>query len=115
MKTTEFKDSFFVELLAFVNAYNTLYVTSDGNMFRTKVDATDRCKDTFERSKGKKTMQWAKITKDNCPLDNEAFTSLMEKYVDNDEVKKVDAPVVDIEAAKAEIKKRKKAEKTIKN
>lgn len=115
MKTTEFKDSFFVELLAFVTAFETLYVTSDGNMFRTKVDATDRCKDTFERSKGKKTMQWAKITKDNCPLDNEAFTSLMEKYVDNDDVKKVDAPVVDIEAAKAEIKKRKKAEKTIKN
>lgn len=115
MKTTEFKDSFFVELLAFVTAFGILYVTSDGNMFRTKVDATDRCKDTFERSKGKKTMQWAKITKDNCPLDNEAFTSLMEKYVDNDDVKKVDAPVVDIEAAKAEIKKRKKTEKTIKN
>lgn len=49
MKTTEFKDSFFVELLAYVNAYGTLYVTSDGNMFRSKVDATDRCKDTFER------------------------------------------------------------------
>lgn len=115
MKPTEFKDSFFVELLAFVTAFGTLYVTSDGNMFRTKVDATDRGKDTFERSKGKKTMQWAKITKDNCPLDNEAFTSLMEKYVDNDDVKKVDAPVVDIEAAKAEIKKERRLKKTIKN
>ena len=67
MKPTKFEDSFFVELLAFATAFETLYVTSDGNMFRTKVDATDRCKDTIERSKGKKTMQWAIITKDNCP------------------------------------------------
>lgn len=116
MKTTEFKDSFFVELLAYVNAYGTLYVTSDGNMFRSKVDATDRCKDTFERSKGKKTMQWAKITPANCPADNEAFTSIMEKYVDEDEnAVKEPSPVIDIEKAKTEIEKKRKSKSKVNN
>ena len=57
MKTTQFQDSFFIELLAYVTAFKVLYVTSDGNMFRAKVDAKNRCKDLFERSKGEETMQ----------------------------------------------------------
>lgn len=108
MKQTEFKEQFFVELKAYVTAFETLFVTSDGNMFRHKADATDRCKDLFERTKGKKTMQWAKITKSNCPIDNESFTALMEKYVDEDTKGEI-KPVVDFDKAKKEIEKIKKS------
>lgn len=102
MKTTQFQDSFFIELLAYVTAFKVLYVTSDGNMFRAKVDAKNRCKDLFERSKGEETMQWAKITKENCPTDNSEFTDLMARYVDEEAPKK-ETPVIDLEAARKEI------------
>lgn len=113
MKPTEFKESFFVELTALVETYKVLYVTSDGNMFRHKPDAQIRCHDLFERTKGKKSMYWAKITPENCPCDNEEFTKLMERYVD-DEVKEAEKPTVDIDKAKEILEAKKAAKKSSK-
>ena len=113
MSEITFSKQFFVNLFAMVQMYGTIYIVTDGNHYRDKESAVNRCKDALRVGKIKK---YACITIDNFP-DSEAElksllttvelgTTTVEKAKENPR-----SVVFDTEAAEKALKTRSKKSK----
>ena len=83
-----FSDQYFESLLVATSQFETLYITDDGNIYRSQEQAEQRANDAIKVHG--EIVRWAKIEKGEEPLTNEELEKVfMAQYFDHAAVKEV--------------------------
>ena len=118
MAKINFSDAYYANIIQATATYRNIYVTDDGNIYRTKTQAESRMKDAL---KLRRIVRWCEIEKGKEPISNDELDKMFDKQfaLSSREMNATipqevtpKAPAVSLEDARIELEKRRKERET---
>ena len=116
MSKINFSDAYYANLIQATATYGNLFVTDDGNIYRTQMQAESRMKDAL---KVRRIVRWCEIKKGKEPLSNEELDKLFDDQfaISSREInapaapkeQRIQKPAMSLTDAMSELEKRRKS------